>query len=45
MPIVFMGRQLCKMTDDGNGKRSGRRTSDILGVGTSDLLPSLDDPF
>ena len=43
--IVFMGRQLCKMTDDGNGKRSGRRTSDILGVGTSDLLPSLDDPF
>ena len=43
--IVFMGRQLCKMTDDGNGKRSGRRTSDILGVGNSDLLPSLDDPF
>jgi hypothetical protein len=43
--IVFMGHQICQMTLEGNGKKSGRRTHDILGVGTSDLLPSLDDPF
>ena len=42
--IVFMGHQLCKMT---NGKRnlSSRRTSDILGVGTSELLPAVSDPW
>ena len=42
--IVFMGHQLCKMT---NGKRNlaSRRTSDILGVGTSELLPAVSDPW
>ena len=39
--MVFMGHQICRMTDSGN--RSSRRTSDILGVGTSDLLPGLKD--
>ncbi|MBQ6398602.1 MAG: phosphodiester glycosidase family protein [Clostridia bacterium] len=41
--IVFMGHQLCRMTDAGN--RSSRRTSDILGVGTSALLPAEGDPW
>ncbi len=42
--IVFMGRQLCKMQ---NGKRNkpSRATSDILGVGTSELLPAVNDPW
>ena len=42
--IVFMGHQLCKMQ---NGKRNkpSRATSDILGVGTSDLLPTVSDPW
>lgn len=42
--IVFMGHQLCRMKD-GNRKVSSRRTSDILGVGTSELLPALSDPW
>ena len=42
--IVFMGHQLCKMTDQ-RKNTSSRRTSDILGVGTSDLLPSEGDPW
>ena len=42
--IVFMGHQLCKLQ---NGKRNkaSRRTSDILGVGTSELLPAVKDPW
>ena len=42
--IVFMGHQLCKMKD---GKRNvaSRRTSDILGIGTSELLPAESDPW
>ena len=42
--IVFMGHQLCKMQ---NGKKnaSSRRTSDVLGVGTSELLPAISDPW
>ena len=42
--IVFMGHQLCMMQ---NGKKhlSSRRTSDILGVGTSELLPAISDPW
>lgn len=42
--IVFMGHQLCKMTE-GKRNESSRRTSDILGVGTSDLLPAVSDPW
>ena len=41
--IVFMGHQLCRMVDSGN--RSSRRTSDILGVGYSALLPAYGDPW
>ena len=42
--IVFMGHQLCKMK---NGKKNkpSRATSDILGVGTSELLPAVKDPW
>ena len=42
--IVFMGHQLCK---NQNGKRNkpSRRTSDILGVGSSELLPTVKDPW
>ena len=42
--IVFMGRQLCKM-DNRNRNLSSRKTSDLLGVGTSDLLPAVTDPW
>ena len=41
--IVFMGHQLCKLKD--RKKLSSRRTSDILGVGTSELLPAVSDPW
>ena len=41
--IVFMGHQLCKMH---NTRRiASRATSDILGVGTSDLVPAINDPW
>ncbi|MBP5725870.1 MAG: phosphodiester glycosidase family protein, partial [Clostridia bacterium] len=42
--IVFMGHQLCKMKDR-KKPLSSRRTSDILGVGTSELLPAVSDPW
>ena len=42
--IVFMGHQLCKMKK-GKKNTSSRRTSDILGVGTSELLPAISDPW
>lgn len=41
--IVFMGHQLCKLDD--KRKVSGRRTSDIIGIGTSDLVRLPGDPF
>ena len=41
--IVFMGHQLCRISD--KHRQSSRSTSDILGVGTSDLLPALKDPW
>ena len=41
--MVFMGHQLCRMH---NTRRiASRATSDILGVGTSDLVPSVNDPW
>ena len=42
--IVFMGHQLCK---NQNGRKNipSRSTSDILGVGTSELLPTVKDPW
>lgn len=42
--IVFMGHQLCKM-DNKKRNASSRITADILGVGTSSLLPALKDPW
>lgn len=42
--IVFMGHQLCRMKDR-KKPLSSRRTSDILGVGTSDMLPAVSDPW
>ena len=42
--IVFMGHQLCKL-QDGKKNKASRRTSDILGVGTSELLPAVKDPW
>ena len=42
--IVFMGHQLCRMKDR-KKPLSSRRTSDILGVGTSELLPTVNDPW
>ena len=41
--IVFMGHQLCKMSDKNN--KASRSTVDILGVGTSDLVAEMDDPW
>ncbi len=42
--IVFMGHQLCQI---GKTKRnaSSRKTAEILGIGTSDLVRALDDPW
>lgn len=42
--IVFMGRQLCQI---GKTKQnaSSRKTAEILGIGTSDLVRALDDPW
>lgn len=42
--IVFMGHQLCKMKN-GNKNKPSRSTSDILGVGYSELLPTVQDPW
>ena len=42
--IVFMGHQLCRLKD-GKKHLSSRRTSDILGVGASELLPTVKDPW
>ena len=42
--IVFMGHQLCRLKDR-KKPLSSRRTSDILGVGTSELLPAVKDPW
>ncbi len=42
--IVFMGHQLCRLKDRTKAV-SSRRTSDILGVGTSELLPAISDPW
>ena len=42
--IVFMGHQLNKLTD-GSKNKGSRRTSDILSVGYSELLPAISDPF
>ncbi len=42
--IVFMGHQLCKM-DNKKRNLSSRSTSDILGVGHSELLPAVTDPW
>ncbi|MBQ3705840.1 MAG: phosphodiester glycosidase family protein [Clostridia bacterium] len=42
--IVFMGHQLCKM-DNKPRNLSSRRTAEILGVGTSDLVPAVGDPW
>ena len=41
--IVFMGHQLCKMSD--KNRKSSRTTSELLCVGTSELVPSVDDPW
>ena len=42
--IVFMGHQLCKM-DNKKRNLSSRRAADILGVGYSELLPAVTDPW
>ena len=42
--ILFMGHQLCKM-DDKPRNLSSRRTAEILGVGTSELVPAVGDPW
>ena len=42
--IVFMGHQLCKM-QNGKKNKPSRATSDILGVGHSELLPTVSDPW
>lgn len=42
--MVFMGHQLCKMTKK-RANTSSRRTAEILGIGTSELVRSLGDGF
>lgn len=42
--IVFMGHQLCKMKEK-PGNLASRRTAEILGAGTSALVPAVGDPW
>ena len=42
--IVFMGRQICKIKES-NGNVSSRKTSELLGIGTSGLVAAPDDPW
>ena len=42
--IVFMGHQLCRMKD-GPRNYASRRTAEVLGVGESELVRTLEDPF
>ncbi len=42
--MVFMGHQLCKM-DNKKRNLSSRRAADILGIGHSDQLPDIKDPW
>ena len=42
--IVFMGHQLCRMKD-GKKNYASRRTAEVLGVGTSELVPAIGDPW
>ena len=41
--IVFMGHQLCRMKDGSN--RSSRTTPDLLGIGYSELVAVIGDPW
>ena len=41
--IVFMGHQLCKMKDD--SRSSARTTADVLGIGYSELVAVIGDPW
>ena len=42
--IVFMGHQLCKM-DNRKRNLASRRTSDVLGIGESELVAKPEDPW
>lgn len=43
--MVFMGRQICLVTNAKGYKASARKTAEILGIGTSDACADPDDPF
>ena len=42
--MVFMGRQICDI-DERKSNVSSRKTSEILGIGTSEAVRSVDDPW
>ena len=43
--MVFMGRQICLVTNDAGRRASARKTAEILGIGTSERVAGMDDPF
>ena len=43
--MVFMGKQICLVTNDSGRRASARKAAEILGIGTSELVASPDDPF
>lgn len=43
--IVFMGHQLCSIGEKATSRVSSRKSSEILGIGTSDLVAGMDDPW
>ena len=43
--MVFMGHQICLVTNSAGRRASARKTAEILGIGTSALVAGMDDPF
>lgn len=43
--MVFMGRQICLVTNSKGNRASARKTAEILGIGTSEACAEPDDPF
>ncbi len=43
--MVFMGKQICLVTNSKGYRASARKTAEILGIGQSDACADPDDPF
>lgn len=43
--MIFMGRQICLVTNGSGRRASARKAAEIIGIGTSELTADMDDPF